>query len=88
MYKRQVLEIPYRSLIDAKVTNVISAGRIIGSTGDAWELTRCIPQAALTGEAAGRAAAQAFKNKQTLQDINVSELQTSIVKNGGYLHQV
>ena len=83
-----VLEIPYRSLIDAKVTNVISAGRIIGSTGDAWELTRCIPQAALTGEAAGRAAAQAFKNKQTLQDINVSELQTSIVKNGGYLHQV
>ncbi|MCD7994274.1 MAG: FAD-dependent oxidoreductase [Clostridia bacterium] len=83
-----VLEIPYRSLIDPDIENVISSGRIIGSTGDAWELTRCIPQAALTGEAAGRAAAQAFKHKQTLQEINISKLQDSIVKHGGFLHRV
>lgn len=81
-----LLEIPYRSLIDPKVTNVITAGRIIGSTGDAWELTRCIPQAALTGESAGRAAALAVKNKKTLQEINVYELQQKIEKNGGFIH--
>lgn len=81
-----ILEIPYRSLIDARVPNVITAGRIIGSTGDAWELTRCIPQAALTGEAAGHAAAQAVKHRQKLQEINIAELQGTIVKNGGYLH--
>ena len=81
-----ILEIPYRSLIDPKVPNVISSGRIIGSTGDAWELTRCIPQAALTGEAAGRAAALAVKHKRALQELNVSELQENIVKNGGFLH--
>lgn len=82
-----ILEIPYRSLIDKKVPNVITAGRIIGSKGDAWELTRCIPQAALTGEAAGRAAAQAVKHGQTLQEIDVSGLQDSIITHGGFLHQ-
>lgn len=39
-----MVEIPYRALIDPKLTNVISASRIIASDGDAWELTRCIPR--------------------------------------------
>lgn len=81
-----VLEIPYRSLIDPTVPNVITAGRIIGSMGDAWELTRCIPQAALTGEAAGRAAAMAIKTKRTLQEVNVPDLQRNIQDNGGIIH--
>lgn len=81
-----VLEIPYRSLIDRKVENVIAAGRNIGAGGDAWELTRCIPEVALTGEAAGYAAAQAIKNGQALQQIDVTALQDTILKNGGIIH--
>jgi len=81
-----VIEIPYRSLIDAKLTNVITAGRIIASNGDAWELTRCIPQAALTGEAAGRAAALAIRNDCAIQQVDVPTLQKKIVDNGGFLH--
>jgi len=81
-----VLKIPYRSLIDGKVKNVITAGRNIASAGDAWELTRCIPEAALTGEAAGYAVAQAIREKQTLQQIDVSMLQKSILDNGGVIH--
>ena len=52
-----VFEIPYRTLIDTKVTNVIAAGRIIASAGDACEVTRAIPPVAMTGQAAGTAAA-------------------------------
>lgn len=81
-----VLEIPYRSLIDGEIENVITAGRNIGADSDAWELTRCIPEVALTGEAAGYAAAQAIKNGQSLQEIDVSLLQNAIVKNGGIIH--
>lgn len=81
-----VLEIPYRSLIDPNIENIIAAGRIIGSAGDAWELTRCIPQAAVTGEAAGRAVAQAIRNNYKLQEVDVEELQKSIKKNGGFIH--
>lgn len=81
-----VLEIPYRSLIDGKIENVITAGRNIGADGDAWELTRCIPEVALTGEAAGYAVAQAIQEDLALQQINVKKLQDTIEKNRGILH--
>ena len=56
-------EIPYRTLTSPGVENVLAAGRII-SCGDteAWEVTRVIPVAAQTGEAAGIAAVLAGKN--------------------------
>lgn len=81
-----MLEIPYRSLIDGKIKNVICAGRNIASAGDAWELTRCIPEVALTGEAAGYAATQAIRENCPLQQIDVPTLQKSILDNGGVLH--
>lgn len=68
-----VLELPYRSLIDGKIRNVICAGRNIASAGDAWELMGCIPEVALTGEAAGYAIAQAIHGNCPLQQIHVSE---------------
>jgi hypothetical protein len=52
-----VWEIPYGSLIPEKVKGLLTAGRCISSVGDAWEVTRVIPAAVLTGEAAGIAAA-------------------------------
>lgn len=52
-----VWEIPFRSLCPRKTDNLFAAGRCISSVNDAWEITRVIPCAALTGEAAGCAAA-------------------------------
>lgn len=55
-------EIPYRTLYNGSYPNVLAAGRII-SCGDAeaWEVARVIPVAAMTGEAAGYAAAHACR---------------------------
>ena len=52
-----VYEIPYRALYSAKLKNVIAAGRCISATDAMWDVTRVIPVCAVTGEAAGTAAA-------------------------------
>lgn len=57
-----VWEIPYRTLIPANgFGGYLAAGRCTGSSGDAWEVTRVIPPAALTGQAAGVAAVLSIK---------------------------
>lgn len=81
-----VIEMPYGSMIDPKLTNVLAGGRITASTGDAWELTRCIPPAAVTGEAAGIAAAMAIRKNCTVQQVPVKELQEKIQEKGGFIH--
>ena len=81
-----VYEIPYRCLIDPKVQNVFAAGRIIASADDAWEVTRVIPTAAMTGEAAGTAAALAVRSGCTSGEVNVAELQKIMANNGVILH--
>lgn len=56
-----VWEIPYRTLLHRQVRGVLAAGRCTAAHGDAWEVTRVIPVAALTGEVAGVAAAMAVR---------------------------
>jgi len=81
-----IYEIPYRTLIDAKLPNVIAVGRIIASHGDAWEITRVIPPAVMTGQAGGVAVAMALKNNIPLQEVNVPELQKKLEKTGVLIH--
>ena len=50
-------EAPYEALVPKDLDGVLAAGRCIGASGYAWEIFRVIPAAALTGEAAGIAAA-------------------------------
>lgn len=51
-------EIPLSALRRSDFPNLFAAGRIISAPeGDGWEVARVIPTCALTGEAAGRAAA-------------------------------
>lgn len=57
-----VYEIPYRTLYTPEVDNILAAGRCISATGVAWEVTRVIPPAAVTGQAAGTAAAMLAGN--------------------------
>lgn len=81
-----VYEIPYRTLISPAMGNVITAGRSLSATGDAWVYTKVIPGCAVTGEAAGLAAAQAIAKKCALSEIDVKTLQQDIVNAGGILH--
>lgn len=57
-----VYEIPYRTLYTPEVDNILAAGRCISATDVAWEVTRVIPPAAVTGQAAGTAAAMLAGN--------------------------
>lgn len=52
-----IYEIPFGALCSADISNLLAAGRNI-SVGEAmWDITRVIPACAVTGEAAGLAAA-------------------------------
>jgi len=82
-----VYEIPYRCLIDPKVNNLLAAGRIIASADDAWEVTRVIPPAALTGQAAGTAAALSVKYGKSTSELDVSHLQNVLEANGVIIHR-
>ena len=82
-----VFEIPYRSLIDPAIVNVIAAGRNIASRDDAWEVTRVIPPAALTGQAAGTAAALAAKAGITTDRLDVKALQVRLEQGGVIIHE-
>ena len=69
-------QIPYRCLYNKKFDNLLAAGRIISAEGEGWEITRVIPVAAMTGEAAGVAAALSVKQNKKLPDLNVKEIQS------------
>jgi len=51
-----VYYLPLRSLVAVRTANLITAGRCI-SSDSAWDITRAIPACAVTGQAAGTAAA-------------------------------
>lgn len=74
--------IPYRSLYCSECANIIAAGRIISSSGDGWEVSRVIPVCALTGQAAGTAAAQAVKTGCSFADLDVKKLQKNLMLDG------
>lgn len=52
-----VYQLPFSTLYGKKVKNLICAGRNISVSDAMWDITRVIPVCAVSGEAAGRAAA-------------------------------
>ncbi|MCL2408892.1 MAG: FAD-dependent oxidoreductase [Oscillospiraceae bacterium] len=80
--KGPAFEIPFGTLYGHEVKNLLAAGRDISVTDAMWDITRVIPPCAVTGEAAGIAAAMG--NDFTKTDIK--ELQERLVANGVKLH--
>lgn len=76
-----VYEIPFRCL-HGKLSNVLAAGRCISTANEAWEIIRCIPQAALTGHVAGCALAMAIDENQDVRYIDVEELRNHLSAEG------
>jgi hypothetical protein len=72
--------------VTKEVANILASGRIIASSGDAWEATRVIPSAAVTGQATGVAAALAIKKKCTVSELPVADLQKRLQDVGVMLH--
>ncbi|MBQ3549481.1 MAG: FAD-dependent oxidoreductase [Clostridia bacterium] len=75
-------EVPFRTLYSAKVKNLICAGRCTSVTDDMWDIMRVIPCCAVTGEAAGTAAALT----DDFSALDVKVLQQKLVEKGVKLH--
>lgn len=78
--------LPFTTLFNSKVPNVFAAGRIISAKDEGWEITRVIPVAAMSGEAAGTAAALCVKEGVNAPELNVELLQNTL-KNAGVLFE-
>ena len=81
-----VWEIPYGALIPRTIPGLITAGRCISSAGDAWEVTRVIPGAALTGQVAGLAAGLAVRQGTTPDRLSIQVVQEQLRRRGIPLH--
>ena len=73
-----VYEVPFSALHGEKVKNLITAGRCIAAQDSMWDVTRVIPSCAVTGEAAGIAAAIS----EDFTRINMLELQKKLKEKG------
>lgn len=80
--KGRRFDIPYSTLYHPEYPNLLTAGRIISSTGDGWEITRVIPVCALTGQAAGTAAALAIQHGASADAVPYPELYSNLKQNG------
>ena len=78
-----VQEIPFSAMLPQELDNLIAVGRCIDAENYAWDLIRSIPAVAVSGEAAGCAAALCAKNNCTTRELDVNLLQDSIRNNGG-----
>jgi hypothetical protein len=78
-------QIPYGSLVPAKVENVLAAGRCISAEFDVADITRLIPVCWVTGQAAGLAAALCIQDKCKPRNVSVTKLQNLLRKQGAYL---
>lgn len=77
-----VWEIPFGTLVPRGVSGILAAGRCIASEGDAWEVLRVIPPAALTGQVAGMAAWLSLQKGIAPDQLDVVEIQDQLGKAG------
>ena len=78
-----VFFLPLRSLLGVRTRNLAAAGRCISAGSTAWDVTRAIPTCAVTGEAAGTAAALACRTAGgAMAALDVAGLQDRLRKQG------
>ena len=78
-----VYELPFGTLHGGRIRNLIAAGRCISGTDAMWDITRVIPVCAVSGEAAGIAAAMS----DDMNAIDIAELQKKLRAAGVKLHE-
>ncbi len=78
-----VYEVPFGTLYSKTIKNLIVAGRCTSVTDSMWDIMRVIPCCAVTGEAAGVAAAITNDFSKT----DIKKLQSILKTNGVILHE-
>ena len=78
-------DIPYRSLVPERISNLLVAGRSISATHEAMGAIRVMATCMAMGEAAGRAAKISVRGNRTPAEIDVEELRRQQLERGVYL---
>ena len=71
--------LPYSILHGVENDNLFMAGRCVSAIGDGWDLARVIPSGAVTGQAAGTAAAMTAKGQASPE---IAALQKKLAEQG------
>ena len=79
-------ELPYGIIYNPKCGNIYTAGRTCSTDGWAWDCVRAIPIAAVTGQAAGTAAALCARDNVTNSELNIGLLQRTLSNDGVRIH--
>ncbi len=77
-----VFAVPWRTIAGVQNANIAAAGRCISVTTDMWDITRVIPTAAMTGQAAGTGAAMCAKTGIAMSELPIRDLQDTLLANG------
>ncbi|WP_228845222.1 FAD-dependent oxidoreductase [Phototrophicus methaneseepsis] len=83
----QTYDIPYRCLIAGDVEGLMMAGKCLSATHEGVASTRVIPICMAQGQAVGTAAALAVKAKKSPRDIDIRQLQNTLIDQGAELRQ-
>ena len=78
-----VYEVPFRTLYSKEIKNLIVAGRCTSVNETLWDVMRVIPCCAVTGQAAGIAAAMT----DDFSTLDVAALQSKLKQSGVVLHE-
>ena len=74
----QYYTIPYRSLLPKEYDNLLVAGRCISATHEAQASIRLMPICCCLGQAAGTAAAIAFKTNKTAKTVDINAVREKL----------
>lgn len=77
--------IPYRSLVNDKIDNIITVGRCISANFEAQAAIRLSPTIGAVGQAGGVAASILAKEGVKAKEINIRKLQNILMEQGAYL---
>lgn len=78
-----VYEVPFSTLYSTRVKNLILAGRCTSVTDEVWDVMRVIPCCAVTGQAAGTAAALT----EDFSSLDIGKLQAVLTDHNVVLHE-
>ena len=84
---RDWAEVPYRSLVASKVSNLLAAGRNVSAEFHALGTIRIIACSMVMGQAAGTAAAMCAKEGVAPRDLDGARVRQALVEQGVPLDQ-
>lgn len=82
----KLYEVPLRCLARSDFDNLLTCGRSVSAAGYAWDVTRVIPPAIITGQAAGLAAVHALSENRAAANVEIGALQKALSKSDVPVH--